>query len=188
MSSTRGPAAAAGCGCAQSNVPRFSSFCRSRSIFRSAPRASPVRGETSSATAGRGGTPGCLNRRRWCCRGHAEAGSRRRRVRRPSARLAALGRWVIFYCSFPCQRHSGFFAELLCAPPVGPEAQLDLPPSGNHNAQPPANRAAKDRPCAQRPHGFEPPVGKATDLMIRNGQRKLLTCRSIASTAPETSG
>ena len=29
MSSTRGPAAAAGCGCAQSNVPRFSSFCRS---------------------------------------------------------------------------------------------------------------------------------------------------------------
>ena len=35
LSSTRGPAAAAGCGCAQSNVPRFSSFCRSRSIFRS---------------------------------------------------------------------------------------------------------------------------------------------------------
>ena len=188
MSSTRGPAAAAGCGCAQSNVPRFSSFCRSRSIFISAPRASPVRGETSSATAGRGGTPGCLNRRRWCCRGHAEAGSRRRRVRRPSARRAALRRWGHFCLLFSLPAPLRFFLKLLCARAADPEAELDLPPSGNHNAQPPANRAAKARPCAQRPHGFEPPVGKATDLMIRNGQRKLLTCRSIASTAPETSG
>ena len=124
MSSTRGPAAAAGCGCAQSNVPRFSSFCRSRSIFRSAPRASPVRGETSSATAGRGGTPGCFYRRRWCCRGHAEAGSRRRRVRRPSARLEALGRWVIFYCSFPCQRLSGFFPGAPARHRWAPEVSL----------------------------------------------------------------
>ena len=147
-----------------------------------------VRGETSSATAGRGGTPGCLNRRRWCCRGHAAAGSRRRRVRRPSARLAALGRWVIFTAHFLASGAAGFFRELLCARAAEPEAELDLPPSGNRNAQPPANRAAKAHRAAQRPHGFEPPVAKATDLMIRNGQRKLLTCRSIASTAPETSG
>ena len=98
------------------------------------------------------------------------------------------GAGSFFTAHFLASASQVFFRELLCAPPVGPGGELGLPPSGNHNAQPPANRAAKDRPCAQRTRFFEPPVGKATDLMIRNGQRKLLTCRSIASTAPETSG